>query len=444
MVLGRAPQSAQPSEAQPRILLTVAPAPPGHIVLFWPPAILLLAIACIGAERWRAWYALMPDAARAVLAPPSWLPDPLAAIEASLFLAGLVAIVGRNFDLFRRVWRALRSDDFHHALYAVAALEALTFVTRASSLGFDYQRLSLGPFGQETGILSRRILEVALSYFTHLNGALFILFHFLAVFMLLTLSRAYLRRRDAAVTFLPFLSIATCSFAIFQFQYPGYPDVLALSLVLCAVLAELGIEALLAIIVLALLTHEALAAALLLPLLAPLPRRFWPILALPFALYFLLWAADFGFDFGAAWRAQMHYQGLSGPEAVATRPGTVLFGILAANKLLLLAIAAQLVYVARGFGAAAAARLAAPLAAVAVMCVLSYDTSRMVEVGFLTLLVSWSGCLRRWPPRFATAIAIANLLLPSLYVSPYFSRPLGIIWPPGLYSTYHLFRADTD
>ena len=137
------------------------------------------------------------------------------------------------------------------------------------------------------------------------------------------------------------------------------------------------------------------------------------------------------------------FHGLSGPEALAQRPLIVLIGIAAAGKLLWLAVGDQLRVVAREFGAAALGRLAAPLIAMAAICADSYDTSRIAEVGVATLLLAWSGCVRRWPPRAVAALAIGNLVLPSVYVSPYFERSLGVMWPPGLYSAYHGFRADT-
>ena len=48
-----------------------------------------------------------------------------------------------------------------------------------------------------------------------------------------------------------------------------------------------------------------------------------------------------------------------------------------------------------------------------------------------------------WPRRAFMALALGNLVLPSVYVSPYFAHSLGVMWPPGLYSAYHGFRADT-
>jgi hypothetical protein len=303
--------------------------------------------------------------------------------------------------------------------------------------------LSLNPFGQETGVFNRRILDVALAYYLHLSGGLFIVFHVLTVFLLLALMRAYLRRLGAEPSLLLFVSLATSSFVIFNFQYPGYPDPLVVALVLIALSVALDTEGLVLLVVLALLTHEALAAALFLPLLPALKRRAWPVVLLPFAIYGVFWLADFGFDPLAGWTRQTHYQGMSGPEALVQRPLVILFGIAAAYKLLWLAIGAQLVFVARRFGAAALGRLAAPLVSLAAICAISYDTSRIAEVGFPALLLAWSGCVQRWKRAAIVAAAIANLLLPSVYVSPYFDRPLGIMWPPGLYSAYHGFRADT-
>jgi hypothetical protein len=434
-----------PSAEAPLPTIAFVPAPPraGRAAWFWAPCITLLAIACFGAEMWQRWFLLLPEGLRQAVAAPPEVARPFAAFEASLFLACLVPLLWRNRRIVQQVAGLFEPDDFRHALYAVATLLALSFVTRPSSLGVDYQALSLEPFGQATGVLNRRILDVALAYYLHLSGGLFIVWHFLTVFLLLGLTRAFLRRRGAAPNFLTFLSLATASFVIFNFQYPGYPDPLVLALLLIALSVELDAEGLALVTLLALLAHEALAVALFLPLLPSLPRRAWPAVLLPVAIYGLFWLADFGFDPVAGWDRQIHFHGLSGPEALAQRPLIVLIGIAAAAKLVWLAVGDQLVYIARQYGVAALARLAAPLAAMLAICAVSYDTSRMGEVGVVTLLLAWSGCARRWPRWAIMALAVGNLVVPSVYVSPYFARSMGVMWPPGLYSAYHGFRADT-
>jgi len=430
-------------ERAPPLAISSTARRPNDLVGFWLPTCVLFAIACLGAERWRALFASLPTIVRTVLAPPIFIAHPLAVYEASVFLACLVWLLWRHRTLFRNVARALRGDDWRQAFYVIIVLELLSLATRPSSLGIDYEMLSLTPFGQDTGIFNRRILDVAAAYYTHLNGGLFVVFHFLTVFALLALVRAYLRRLGAEPSFLVFVSLAGSSFIIFNFQYVGYPDPLVLLLVLCALLAELELETLLFLVVLALLTHEALATALFLPLLCFAPRRLWPVLALPFAIYGVLWIVDFHLDPVAGWTRQIHFQGLSGPEAVAQRPLVVLFGILAGYKLLWLVIGDQLAFTALRCRPSALGRLAAPLVGMAAICVLSYDTSRMAEVGFLTLLWSWPGWIARWSTRAVLAVAAANFLIPSVYVTPYFNHPLGVIWPPGLYSAYHGFRSDT-
>ncbi|MGH6990755.1 MAG: hypothetical protein ACREE3_12740, partial [Stellaceae bacterium] len=58
-------------------------------------------------------------------------------------------------------------------------------------------------------------------------------------------------------------------------------------------------------------------------------------------------------------------------------------------------------------------------------------------------LWAWSGWAARRPRHIVLAVAVANLLLPSVYVSPYFRRPFGVVWTPGLYSVYDGFAANT-
>lgn len=422
--------------APPFIRLAVAPvsAPPWR---FWPVAAVLFAIACFGNERYALIWQELPTAVQGHFAasPATWI-----AFKESVFLAALLALAAPLAGPLWRAWRAQVTDsDFRHALFVFAGLLLLVFTTRPSSLGIDYQAISTAPFAQDTWGLHRRLLEVALAYYLHLNGALYILLHAALVLGFLMLLRAGLRLQGLEPSFLEFLSLAGSAFVVHQFQYPGYPDVLVLILAWCFLLTEAGAHGRLVLATLALLAHEALAVAVVGPLLLYLPpRERWGLAALAW-LYGVFWAANFGFNPLAGWGLQVNYLGHSGPALLLARPWVVLAGIAVAFKLLWLPLLVYLGQRWRQEGLRAVGPAAAPLLAALVLCVVSYDTSRMAGMGFVTLLIAlvalWHR-LGRWP---RLALFVLNLAIPSVYISPVVDHPWGVAWSQGGYSAYNGF-----
>lgn len=401
-----------------------------------------MAVACIGSERWLALWRCLPPVLRDHFTAEGDGHAAFAAFEGTVFFWGLIALVA---PVARPLWQGVRAmiarEDLRAGLFGYLVIQLLSLVTRPSSLGIDYQGLSLSPFGQATWGLHRRLLSVALSSFVHLDGGLFIVFHMITTLLLLTLVYGFLRRHGRAGGLLGYASLLTASFAFHNVQYPGYPDPLVLIIALALAGVRLPVRGIQVLTILALLTHEALAVVVLGPILLWLPRRQWLAVALPFLLYGLLWAADYAGDVGAGWHAQVDYAGHSGPQLLLSRPLTEVLGMLVANKLLWLLVAGHGIAVWRRSGAADAVRVLAPAAAALLVCVPSYDTSRMAGVGFMTLLLAFAGQADRLKTVAGQGVLIVNLLLPSVYVSPIVEQPLGVVWMPGLYSAYHGFVA---
>jgi hypothetical protein len=155
------------------------------------------------------------------------------------------------------------------------------------------------------------------------------------------------------------------------------------------------------------------------------------------ALYAVFWAANFGFDIASGFHFQVDYYGHSGPELLAARPLVVLAGILVAYKLLWLPMVAHIAACWRHRGWREALVQAAPLAAAVGLCAVSYDTSRIAGMGFVTLIAAVAAVWQRLGVNGRRLLFAANLALPSVYISPILDLPLGAVWLPGLYALYH-------
>lgn len=411
---------------------------PASALRFWALVSVLFAITCFGNERWQILWEWFPSSLqRYFTAPPGYWH----AFEATVYLCVLALLV---LPVAPVVWRAIcaraERQDFRLSLMVMLGLMVLVLVTRPSSLGVDYAAMSLDPFNQPTGVLHRRLLALALSYFTHLNGALFILLHFGMVCVSIVLLRIFLRLQGVEVGFLGLLSISTSAFMMHNFQYPGYPDVLVVIIALVFLLVDVGAYGRLILATLALLTHEALAVAVIGPLVFFLPpSERWRLVVLA-GVYGGFWLGNLGFDGAGAVAMQVNYQGYSGLALLMERPLVVLFGILISFKVLWVVILAYLRGVWREKGARAMLRVALPVLSGVGLCIISYDTSRMAGMAFVTLLFALVACWHKMSPGMRTALLVVNLLVPSLYVSPIWDNALGIKWAPGLYSAYNGFE----
>lgn len=416
--------------------------PRAPLLIFWLSATLLFAIACLRNEVWLMVWNSWPGPLRDHLQPIAFAWRHFAAAKASVFLFALFGLAGPWVPTILRTLRqGLGREDLRQALLAMIGLLALSTVAEVSSLGSDYKILSLAPFDQASNELHRRILEISLAYFAHLNGSLFILFHFCLVLFLLMLLRLAFKSRGITLSFLELVSIGTSAFVFHNFQYPGYPDVLIVVLALLLIVVDLPSYGRAALAALALLTHEALAIGVLVPLFLMFPWRDRMLLLALTGLYCLFWAADFGFDAVAGLHTQINYQGHSGPKLLLARPLVVALGVAVAFKLLWLPMIAYLTDAGRE-EIVPLLRRSAPLAAALGLCVLSYDTSRMAGMAFVTLLAALPPLWERLGARARTVLFGINLILPSPYVSPSADTPFGMIWYPGLYSAYCNFNTD--
>jgi hypothetical protein len=428
---GGEPQGIDPWA--PRIDAAAAVPSGRQVVGFFALTSLLFAVTCIGYQHWAGLAQSLPIARADPALAAAGARTAFASLEGSVFFWSLVVL---GLPQTGRIWRDLGQticrEDARQALFALCLLLLFGTVVAPWHLGESYAEISLAPFGQASWGLHRRLLVPAMAFFVHLDGKLYLVFQLGLVFALLTLLRAFLRRQGCTPDLVSLVSLATSAFVFHNFQFPGYPDVFVLILALLMVSVRLPPLGHATLVVLGLLSHEALACAVLGPLVLWLPRRTWPLVAAPFFLYGLFWAIDFGFDVGHGWHVQVDYEQHSGPELLLARPGTVLFGMLVANKLLWGVVAVHLVTALRRRGAAAW-RIVLPVVAGLALCVPSYDTSRMAGMGCLSLILAYAACWPALQRGFGRFLVVANLLLPSVYVSPFVEVPLGVVWGPGLY-----------
>lgn len=315
-------------------------------------------------------------------------------------------------------------------------------------MGIEYAAMSQAPFAASTGISYRRLLKPALAHLLQLDGAYpYFLFSMLTTYGVILLSLAYFERaaldrgEDAAsrpaMPFFWALSVATSSFVLFDFQFPGYVDNLAFLLLILGMLAPMNAQARLAIVALCLATHEGIGAPLAAMVLFCYPRRLWlPALAMAGA-YAVLWLANYGFDLVALLTGHSMAQAASDPSmALGESLGHIILGGLASYKLLWLAPVLVLFY--RPPERSWLAALTPSLIMLSPLALLPWliDSSRHAGWGFVGLLMAVA-CLRERVTttggrRLLHALLAVNLVIPSFVCGM-----LGPTKPLGLYGALY-------
>lgn len=228
---------------------------------------------------------------------------------------------------------------------------------------------------------------------------------------------------DAGLSFLETLSTLTSSLFACWLIAPGYSELLVFILAFQYLRRSIGMLEKLILVAFALSIHEAAGAVVFLTV-ALCGREE------DRAPWLLAWLAVLGIYALAAW-VTSHWSAGSEPDLFLTLrwlrrdPVTALVGILAAYKLYGII---PLLALARGPGRmeAVAAFLGLPL------IFLGLDTSRIVQFGSLGLMLVIPLVVVNWSRTARFALALANLLVPSIYIGL-------ATWPTlsdGLYRLY--------
>ena len=308
---------------------------------------------------------------------------------------------------------------------------ALIGVHGLVSNGVDYRHMATDYWDADPfSATSRRIGLPALAHVLGFEGSGYTLLWYAALFATFAAAMRLLdvRRLSSFEIF----SVLSSSILAYALVGPGYGDILVLLLGLLAVQCRLGPVDRIAVATLMIATHETMtpfvAAAIVLAADRD-DRREWVavfgLLYLAFiASYAVTWHRDLAQALIRAGRPDPGAEH-SAVDLVRSHPSLAALGAILAYKLYWLPVLAALRR--RGAWLLSLAALASlPL------ILLGSDTSRLVQFSSLALFLAVSTELDTWPTSARSALALANLVVPSLYVAV----NAGLLWGPGLYSVY--------
>ncbi len=183
-------------------------------------------------------------------------------------------------------------------------------------MGPNYARMSGNPFAENTGWYYRRLLKPAIAHFLHLDEPLryyllSLVGTYLLIFMMLVFMEAKLKqsqkienttnkRLKFSSRYLYYLSIATSSYLITDFLWPGYADHLSFILIFLMACLPMNSQERLAIVALCMITHEGSTFSLIPIILFCFPKQDIKKAFVLFTLYFGLWFASYGLSIGGA------------------------------------------------------------------------------------------------------------------------------------------------
>jgi hypothetical protein len=362
-------------------------------------------------------------------------------LKAALSLAALIVLLVPVFTDARRIWQS--SDKKYVAgllLTAVGVfiiLELLNFQVGVGSMGEEYSRRALSPFTQGADWYSTRFLMPVMAYFLFLRGTwLYYIFSAILTVVFIALLLSWNRKRGG-LAFWQFISLCTSSFVLFQFQYPGYSDILVFILFLLVMRDDFSEQSKLSFLILALLAYETSFIVGVILAWRYLGRKGQVIYLALLVLYGILWVSLAGRG-GMAILFSHNVSNKSGLMWLYFHPLRELFGVFIAFKLTWLLIAAAVIVAWRSRAFQEMTFILAIVGAGLVITFLAVDTSRLMGFAFPALLCALTvlgGALSgKGSARLLSAVWILNLLIPSVYMG----MNTGINTWPGLYGwLYH-------
>lgn len=341
-----------------------------------------------------------------------------------------------NLGAIRRasLWRTVLVS-----IGAAAIIYLLTFSLGNDGMGLNYARISVRPFNQDSSEYSTRLLMPVIAYIFHLRGfwPYYIFFMFLTIGFIALLHTW--NEESAHLNFWQFVSLCTSSFVIFQFEIPGYPDILVFIFFILVMDSRLTSQAKLSLLIFALLTHESSALIALVLAWRYLQRKDFITYIGIVIVYGFLWFAASGFGVNPI-LASHAIAGQSGLTWLIQAPLQEIIGILIAFKALWILLIFGTVLALRHKLFADAVLIIGCIAAALVMTAMGVDTSRLMGYAFPGLLVAIS-IIKSIPSKISkqvfSIIFLANLGIPS------FNSVLssGIALPPGLYELLYYLLA---
>ena len=388
-------------------------------------------------------------------------------------LKGLLFFVAMGL-VFLPIFRAIRREKLfgiNKNVFRRLMVSLVIFITLAilvfpyryplgtGGMGIEYAIHSSDPFGENAGWYYRRILMLAVAHFIQMDGPiLYYLFSLICTYMLIFMSLSFIESKifslsdrdlydpvnqklsivNYKIRFICYLSLATSSFIILNFQTPGYTEQLFFILLLIAASIPMTRQERLSILALSLATHEVSIFVFIPIIFICFPRREIGKCLAVIALYIVIWLAENGFNLAKAVSLQSQVEGHSGLYYWVKNPILGLGGLFFAYKLILPIVLYLLWRLWQDGEKKLVMAIVTIILVPAVTSIPSVDTSRMMGMGFLGVLICFSILINEWKglkinKNIVLAIASVNIIFPSYNVLLY----IGFQCYSGL---YHLIR----
>ena len=354
-------------------------------------------------------------------------------------MAFTVAVLILCIPIAVDVYRSLRSSKvaelarlISSAVLIWAALYLLVFRPVTDSMGTNYAIIARSPFTQDSGIHNKRLLMPALAYLFHLRDFQpYYIFSALLTIGFIALL-IHWTKNHAPLNLWQITSLCTCSFVLFQYEYGGYPDMLAYILFMLVMQDFTEPSSKLSLLILAVLTHESSVVVGSILAWRYLDRKRFIFYLLTIIGYLLIWYLISGRDLDVMLRGHK-VEGLSGLAWFAVAPVKAWIGVLVAYKAIwILFLIAVWISVRKHLLHDLIFMLACAAAGI-LMTVLGVDTSRLMGFAFPGFLVSLAVVTKYLEPgkakRLLIPLFVVNLLLPSFNLG----LNSGIEFFPGLY-----------
>ncbi|MCP2729655.1 hypothetical protein [Limnofasciculus baicalensis] len=378
-----------------------------------------------------------------------------------LFFVAMLLLFLPIFRAINREKRLIVNNNFSRILIAslliFITLAILVFPYRyplgSGGMGVHYGIHSSDPFAQNAGWYYRRLLMVAVAHFIQMDGPiLYYLFSLFCTYILIFMSLSFIESKlltynllnqiesiaNYKIIFICYLSLATSSFIIFNFQTPGYTEQFFFILLLIAASIPMTRQERLSIVALSLATHEVSIFVFIPIIFICFPGREIGKCLAVIALYFAIWLAGNGLNLTKAVALQSQVKEHSGLYYWVENPLLGLGGLFFAYKLILLIVLYVLWKLWRNGERKLVIALTTIILFPAITIIPSVDTSRMMGMGFLGVLICFSILINEWHSlkinkNIVLAIASVNIIFPSYNVLLY----IGFQCYSGL---YHLIR----
>lgn len=301
------------------------------------------------------------------------------------------------------------------------------------SMGIEYGEIAANPFRQLSDLFSRRLLMPAVAHIFFFRGYwLYYIFCVILTIYFVAALHSWLTR-SVPLSAWEYLSICTSSFVFYQFQFPGYPDILVYIFFLFVMQDEISLNSKLTLLVLSLFVHESSLFVGLILAWRFLDRKrcLWYVLVL--VLYFLIWMAVSQSGPQTIF-ASNNIEDLSGIDWVIKNPGFEILGIFFSYKILWVVVFWAMIQSYRSEMYRDIVYIGGLLGAGLLMTLLAVDTSRLLGFTFPMLLFSLNILankpLTQLERKILSIVFLFNLFIPSVYVG----LNMGPVVDSGLYA----------